>query len=141
MNADRSSTWTARVTCLSDLTDEEVETTHTGRAPPPPQVYNYSTSIPFGRFLFLQVSHPPQDEMDRRSKKAERELLAPLRSSRTTLPASVDLTTEGRISPVKSQGSCGSCAVFATVSTIESCMHKVRILLPHWSGFSQIWTN
>ena len=103
---------------MSDLTDEELEMTRTGRAPP-----------------------PPQDEMDRRSEKAERELLAPLRSSRTTLPASVDLTTEGRISPVKSQGSCGSCAVFATVSTIESCMHKVRILTSHWSGFSQVLTN
>ena len=118
LNANQFSTWTARVTCLSDLTDEEVETTHTGRAPP-----------------------PPQDEMDRRSEKAERELLAPLRSFRTTLPDSVDLTTQGRVSAPKEQGGCGSCSVFAAVSTIESCMHKVRILPCHWPGFSQIWTN
>ena len=65
--------------------------------------------------------------MDRRSKKAERELLAPMRSSRTTLPASVDLTAQGRVSPTKDQGGCGSCSVFAAVSTIESCMHKVRL--------------
>ena len=80
--------------------------------------------------------------MDRSSEKAERELLAPMRSLRTTLPASVDLTTVGRVATPKNQGSCGSCSVFAAVSTIESCMHKVGILSSHhWSGFSQIWTN
>ena len=79
--------------------------------------------------------------MDRRSEKVERELLAPLRRLRGSLPASVDLTTIGRVSPVKSQGKCGSCSVFSAVSTVESCMHKVRILSAHWSGFSQIWTN
>jgi len=107
LNADSSSTWTARVTCMSDMTHEEVVTTHTGRGPP-----------------------PPQDEMDRRSKKAERELLAPLRSFRTTLPASVDLTADGRVSAPKEQGNCGSCSVFAAVSTIESCMHKATNNLP-----------
>jgi len=107
LNSNSSSTWTAGVTCMSDLTDEELEMTRTGRAPP-----------------------PPQDEMDRRSEKAERELLAPLRSSRMTLPASVDLTTDGRISGPKEQGSCGSCSVFAAVSTIESCMHEATRVLP-----------
>ena len=95
------------MTCLSDLTDEEVETTHTGSAPP-----------------------PPQDEMDRSSEKAERELLGPMRSLRTTLPASVDLTTQERVSTPKQQGSCGSCSVFAAVSTIESCMHEATGVLP-----------
>jgi len=106
-NADRSSTWTARVTCLSDMTDEELETTHTGRLPT-----------------------PPQEEMDRRTEIAERELLAPLRTLRQSLPPSVDLTTVGRVSTPKAQGGCGSCSVFAAVSTVESCMHKATGTLP-----------
>ena len=106
-NADPSTSWTARVTCLSDLTDVELETTHTGLLPP-----------------------PPQEEMDRISKKAEQELLAPLRQREQSLPASVDLTTMGRVSTPKDQASCGSCAAFAALSTVESCMHKATGVLP-----------
>ena len=36
------------------------------------------------------------------------------------LPASVDWRTKGVISPVKNQGSCGSCWAHATAETIES---------------------
>ena len=79
--ADQSSTWTAGLTCLSDKTDEEVEATMSGR-----------------------LAVPPKDVRDASTARAERELLAPLRRLRGSLPASVDLTTIGRVSPVKSQG-------------------------------------
>jgi len=106
-NLDRSSTWTAGVTCMSDLTLEELISTHTGLPPP-----------------------PPREERARRSQAAERDLLAPLRLSRRSLPVEVDLTKVGRVTPAKQQGSCGSCAAFATVSTVESCMHKESGHLP-----------
>merc|ERR550519_788650 len=89
------------------MTDDYVVKTMTGRNPPPP-------------------SH----EMRRRTERAERELLEPLRKLRQSLPESVDLTTIGRVSPAKYQGSCASCSVFSAVSTIESCIHKITGNLP-----------
>ena len=85
--------------------------------------------------LTFDMVPPPQEEMDRRSKKAEQELIAPLRRkffrNDQCIPSSVDLTTVGSVSPVKDQGrTCGSCAVFAAVSTIESCKHKVTGTIP-----------
>jgi cathepsin H len=107
INDDCHSTWVAGVNCLSDLTPDEVVKTMTGRNPP-----------------------PSLEEMEIRTERAERELMGPLRSRRQSLPESVDLTTIGRVSPAKQQGSCGSCSVFAAVSTIESCFHKVTDSLP-----------
>merc|ERR1719187_288587 len=107
MNANCSSTWKAKVTCLSDMTDEEVRTTHLGLVAP-----------------------PPREEMERDTQKAERELLAPLRLGQRNIQASVDLTTMGRVTPARQQGQCGSCAAFAAVTTMESCMHKATGVLP-----------
>eukprot|EP01028_Stygiella_incarcerata_P006451 TRINITY_DN2623_c0_g1_i1.p1 TRINITY_DN2623_c0_g1~~TRINITY_DN2623_c0_g1_i1.p1 ORF type:complete len:392 (-),score=79.50 TRINITY_DN2623_c0_g1_i1:37-1212(-) len=39
-----------------------------------------------------------------------------------SLPSSKNWVTEGRVSPVKNQGSCGGCWAFATISTIESAL-------------------
>merc|ERR1711981_330813 len=107
INADRSLTWRAGVTSMADKTEEEMQNLWTGRAPP-----------------------PSQEEQERRTALAERDLLAPLRSLRLNLPESVDLTTIGRVSPAKNQGNCGSCSIFASVSTIESCFHKATGVLP-----------
>merc|ERR1719187_2789122 len=110
LNTNSSSTWTAKINCLSDMTIQELAKTHTGRLPP-----------------------PPQEVMDRRSKMAEQELPEPLRKRRALLkfsPAFVDLASAGKVSPAKAQLGCGSCSVFAAVSTIESCMHRVTNVLP-----------
>merc|ERR1719402_829367 len=95
---------------------------------------------------------PSEEEMIAMNEKAERELLGPMRLRRNamnrngrrsmkSLSDSVDLVKEGRVSKPKHQDydadgrriGCGSCAVFAAVSAIESCMHKVTGVLPDLS--------
>jgi len=40
-------------------------------------------------------------------------------SEDSDIPASIDWTTQGAVSPVKNQGSCGSCWAFSTVGSLE----------------------
>jgi len=47
------------------------------------------------------------------------------RYSRADVPASYSAVAEGLVSPIKNQGSCGSCVAFATVALIETCFKKV----------------
>lgn len=48
----------------------------------------------------------------------EAEIVTP--KSMQTLPAVYDMRTNGRITPVKNQGQCGSCWLFPTMGSIES---------------------
>ena len=47
------------------------------------------------------------------------------RYSRSYVPSSYNAVEEGIVSPVQSQGQCGSCTAFATMATIETCFKKI----------------
>ena len=46
------------------------------------------------------------------------------KSLMSSLPASYDSVSQGHVSPVKSQGGCGSSVAFATVALLETCFKK-----------------
>jgi len=48
-----------------------------------------------------------------------------LRYSRSSVPDSYNALSDGLVSPIKQQGRCGSCAAFASMSSIETCFKKV----------------
>jgi len=59
----------------------------------------------------------------------------------STLPATFDLRSSSRVSPVKNQGSCGSCWAFATYGSLESNLLPAELWdfsennLKNYSGF------
>merc|ERR1712142_42531 len=70
------------------------------------------------------------------------------RFSRSDVPESYNAVTEGLVSPIRSQGSCGSCVAFATVALIETCFKKVtgkfgdyseQLLVDCGYGFEDQW--
>jgi len=65
----------------------------------------------------LEPENAPVDEMSER-------YFASLLTRRASTPASYSAVDAGLVSPVQSQGQCGSCVAFASMAAIETCFKK-----------------
>jgi len=101
------STWFDEVNKYSDLPEDEFIKARTGAA-----------GIETGRGL---IAPPEAEQVDEVSER----YFDKYRYSRAAVPSSYSSVDEGLVSPIKSQGQCGSCVAFATTNVVETCYRKI----------------
>ena len=102
-------TWFEKINEFADLPKDEFESEHTGLV------------TDYARGLITPATKP-----DMRSE----EFFARHWRSRQSVPDSYDARALGLVTPVKSQGQCGSCTAFANMAAVETCFAKK--LGRHW---------
>merc|ERR1719422_551498 len=100
-------TWWEAINEFANLPEDEFEANHTGL---------FKNATEYARGL-LRIPVPVDEASER--------YLDQFRESRADdVPASYDSNALGHVSPVKHQGSCGSCVAFSTMAVIETVIKK-----------------
>ena len=100
-------TWWEAINEFANLPEDEFEANHTGL---------FKNATEYARGL-LRIPVPIDEASER--------YLDQFRESRADdVPASYDSNALGHVSPVKHQGSCGSCVAFSTMAVIETVIKK-----------------
>ena len=110
------------------LSSEEFEREREGGTVPPAEEEEETRA--FGGLI-------PANPAERYDLYSERAMQA-MRQNRGALPSSYDARSQGLVSPVKNQKSCGSCASFSATAVIETCLYKTGGLTKH-ADLSEQW--
>ena len=97
-------TWFEKINEFADLPKDEFESEHTGL------VTDYARGL----------ITPSSFKLDKMSE----EFFARHRLNRQSVPDSYDARALGLVTPVRNQGSCGSCTAFANMAAVETCFAK-----------------
>ncbi|MBF0475596.1 MAG: hypothetical protein HQK59_07115, partial [Deltaproteobacteria bacterium] len=76
----------------------------------------------------LKLGLQPQTEFD-----PSKDLSRDMKRAATATPDTLDLRSQGLVSPVKNQASCGSCYVFSSVAAAEIGLKAIGVSTPDLS--------
>merc|ERR1712198_303126 len=86
----------------------------------------FSAGLSYASFMGIEegrglIAPPVNEAFDEESER----YFDQYRYSRASIPSSYSSVDEGLVSPIKSQGQCGSCVAFATTNCVETCYRKI----------------
>ena len=87
------------------------------------EIYEFS-DLPEEEFLAKHTGLIAHNTSLMREDPASERFFSQESLSRATVPAAYDAIKAGLVTPVRSQGACGSCVAFATAAVVETCFAK-----------------
>ena len=87
------------------------------------EIYEFS-DLPEDEFVAKHTGLIAHNSSLMREDPASERFFSQESLSRAAVPAAYDAIKAGLVTPVKSQGGCGSCVAFATAAVVETCFAK-----------------